>query len=243
MPRLTPETVIEGTVRILDVVLPRYRRTPGAISDQRRYSKYRRALERMLTDLRAAARSESLALDLAEIAAGYEASSSDPRAVIRNLDGVTVALRSLQPVDGASVATRQRRRTEILLSAYLECLALAAQGRAIATIEPVSYEETVRLSRSMTRTFDLGIERAADLGLDALLPSLRETRAAIVRDLVERGRPLARVSTYETAVPLPAVVLAHLLYQDAARADDLRAMNPTHEHPAFMPTAGQAFSR
>lgn len=243
MARLTPEPVIAGSVAILGAVLPLFRRTPGGIGDQRRYSRYRRVLERLIGDLRMAARSETLALDLAEIASGYEAASSDPRAVILNLDRAVVALRALQPASGSAAAVRQRRRVEILLSAYIECLCVAAQARAITVIEPQSYEETQRLSGQMTRTFDLAIERAADLGLDALLPALRETRAALVRDLIERGRPLARVTSFTTAVPLPAVVIAHMLYQDAGRADDLRAMNPGHEHPAFMPIAGQALSR
>lgn len=243
MARPTPEPVIAGTVAILEAVLPLLRRTPGGIADHDRYSRYRRILDRIAADGRAAARSATLAIDLAEILAGYEACSTDPRAVIRNLDRVTVALRAYQPDADSAIAARQRRRVEILLGTYLECLAVAAQARAVSVLEPQSYEETQTLSAALTRTFDLAIERAADQGLDALLPALRETRGCLVRDLVARGRPLARVVSYRTAVALPAVVVAHMLYQDAGRADDLRAMNPQHDHPAFMPLDGRALSR
>ena len=63
-----------------------------------------------------------------------------------------------------------------------------------------------------------------------------------MRDLTERGRPLPRYVTFETGLPLPAVVLAHRLYQDAGRADELAAENDA-AHPAFMPTAGRALSQ
>jgi len=88
-----------------------------------------------------------------------------------------------------------------------------------------------------------GIERASDRDDVEVIRALRDAQSWLVRDLIERGRPLARMVDYGTAVPLPAVVLAHMLYQDAGRADELRGENPQHDHPAFMPMSGRALTR
>jgi prophage DNA circulation protein len=45
---------------------------------------------------------------------------------------------------------------------------------------------------------------------------------------------LARLGTYTPLTVLPALVLAHRIYQDATRADELVARNGI-SHPAFMP--------
>jgi prophage DNA circulation protein len=49
------------------------------------------------------------------------------------------------------------------------------------------------------------------------------------------------MTSYQFAVPLPSLVIAHRLYQDASRADQIRAENKV-VHPAFCPPLGVALS-
>lgn len=70
----------------------------------------------------------------------------------------------------------------------------------------------------------------------AVLRALMQVRAAISRDVQERAELLRSASTYTPAAVLPSVVLAHRVYQDATRADELVLRNGVR-HPAFVPAA------
>jgi len=243
MRRSLPDYVLDATARILTAILPLFERTPGPIADATLFSSYRRTVSRLKADTRAAARSLKLAEDVAGIAAGYRMAAVDMRAVIKGLERVVVAAR-VQPLTEARSGTlaRQRENEKALLLLF-ECLALAEAGNAISALAPRSYDEAASLRQRLGRAFDVSIERASDFGALDLMRPLRETQAALTRDMIERGRPLARLVTYETAVPLPSEVLAHRFYQDPSRAEELRAENGATDHPAFMPMHGRAYSR
>lgn len=239
----TPDYLLWSADRVLKAVLPLYRRTPGRVADTDVYARYRRTLERLVADTRAAARSTTLAADLAQIAEGYRLASDDARQVIAGLERVVVATRAHQYVSPDTPLLELQLQHELVLTGLIETLCLAEIAQALVQVDLSSYDEALRLRRRLSRTFDVAIERAAERGDVEALRALREAHAWLVRDLVERGRPLARVVSYETAVPLPSVVLAHMLYQDAGRALELRDENARHDHPGFMPMKGRALSR
>lgn len=64
--------------------------------------------------------------------------------------------------------------------------------------------------------------------------TLSALRAAVVRDVAARSEFLLSRSTYTPLAVLPALVLAHRVYQDASRADELADRNAV-PHPAFVP--------
>lgn len=66
--------------------------------------------------------------------------------------------------------------------------------------------------------------------------ALGQLRAAMARDVAARAELLRETSSYTPAAVLPAVVLAHRVYQDATRSDELVARNAVR-HPAFVPAA------
>lgn len=238
----TPDYILTSTERVLGDVLPLFRRTPGTVADVAVYARYRKKVDTLLGDTRAAARSTTLVADFAAITSGYRQAASDMAAVIDGLERVVVKVRLFQPVEATRGVLALQRQHELAMTTLLEVLALAEIANAVAIYEPPSYDVALRLRQRLSRLFDAGIERASDRQQTDVLLALREAHASLVRDLIERGRPLARITRYETGIPLPAVVLAHELYQDAGRADELRAENPT-DHPAFMPMAGKAHSR
>jgi prophage DNA circulation protein len=243
MRRPTPDYVLAGVARLLGLVLPLFSRTPGPVADAALYAGYRRRLAELAGDVRAAARSETLAQDLAEIVDAYRAASASPEAVIVGLEAVVVAVRGFQPVAAANRVRARQRAVEMRIAGLVEGLAVAAAVRAVADVVVTSYDQAERLRLRMRRLVDLAVERAADAEETLVVRALRDAGGWVARDLIERGRPLARIVTYTTGTPLPAVTLAHKLYQDAGRADELVAANPAHDHPAFMPMRGRALSR
>lgn len=238
-----PDYVLDATARILTAMMPLFERAPGPVADPARFSAYRRQVADLKGDTRAAARSGTLAEDIAAIAAGYRIASADQRAVIRGLDRVVVTARAQRLTEPRGNTLARQRANEQTLLLFFEAMALAEIANAVSAIAPRSYDEALAFRQRLGRAFDVTIDRASDIGAFALMRPLRETQAALTRDLIERGRPLARLVSYETGVPLPAVVLGHRFYQDASRADELFAENGATDHPSFMPMSGKAYSR
>jgi len=73
---------------------------------------------------------------------------------------------------------------------------------------------------------------------DDLYRALDGLRAAVNDDLTLRGGQLPRITYYTPLTTLPALVIAHRLYGDASRADEIVARNNIR-HPGFVP-GGQA---
>lgn len=241
--RPTPDFVLAASARILSALLPLLARRSGDIADVAAWAVARSLNVRLLADTRAAARSPTLAADIAALITAYRVTAADQRAVIAGLDRVVTAARSWQPVAATSIAMSRQRDNEIALTGLFEWSSIAAQAEAVAAVAIVSHDEAMRYRRSLGRSLDVAIERASDRGLSDVMRALRLVQGQIARDLIERGRPLARMVGYETAIELPAVVLAHKLYQDAGRADELMAENAGWSHPSFMPRTGRGLSR
>jgi len=237
-----PDWILNSTVAILDAVLPCFRRPPGAAADQQIEAAWRQVHARMAGDVRAAARAATLADDLAEIIDGYHRAAADPRQAIAGLQKVVRELRAYHVGDATSSASSQQQRiNELALLTMIECLALAAMARALVRVELASHGEAKKLREQFVRDFDTAIDRASDAGWISTIRELRGLLAIVVRDLTERGRPLARVVTYATPMNMPAVVLAHALYYDAGREGEVINQNDP-PHPTFMPITGQALS-
>ena len=107
-------------------------------------------------------------------------------------------------------------------------------ARASAAYQPTSYDDAQALRALLCGELDAEILRAGNAGEDRAYAAFRALRVAVARDLDARGDPLPRLRRVEVALPQPAAALAHALYGDAGRADELvaRADPP---HPLFMP--------
>jgi prophage DNA circulation protein len=65
--------------------------------------------------------------------------------------------------------------------------------------------------------------------------------AALNGFLTSTARPLPMMLKFIFAKSMASIVMAHRLYADASRADELRVENKT-VHPAFMRMTGRALS-
>jgi prophage DNA circulation protein len=120
--------------------------------------------------------------------------------------------------------------------------ALACECRIVGDTDFVSRDQVDACRQTLMDAFEATIDKAADAFDQVTVQALIGLRAAVVRDLTARARPLPQMINYVTAVRMPALWLAQRLYADAARALDLIAENGA-VHPLFMPAAGRALSR
>jgi Mu-like prophage DNA circulation protein len=85
---------------------------------------------------------------------------------------------------------------------------------------------------------------AREVAQDATSALLRRSalRQAVVSALTTTGATLPALQAFSFRAPMPALVMASRLYQDAGRTDELiQQADPIH--PAFMPTAVKALAR
>lgn len=120
-------------------------------------------------------------------------------------------------------------------------LALATAALIIAATKFVSREDVDRVKQTINAAFDAIEEEIADQ-MDAMTwRALVKVRAAIVMHLYETARPLPRILNFNFNLPMPTLVMAHKLYADAGRADELRNENKV-VHPGFCRPFGRALS-
>jgi prophage DNA circulation protein len=137
---------------------------------------------------------------------------------------------------GTAMATMQSAAGDLFRRA-----AVVALARAAAAYQPVSADDAAGIRTIVCDALDAEITVAGNQGEDATFNALRAVRAAVIKDLTTRGAGLASIETVSTNLPVPAPVLAHRLYQDPARADEL-VMQANPVHPAFMPISFKALS-
>jgi prophage DNA circulation protein len=68
---------------------------------------------------------------------------------------------------------------------------------------------------------------------DSMFAPLRDLRSQLAKDFRDRA-PVTRLTTITLQSGIPAAVLAHRLYGDATRADEIVARNKL-SHPLFVP--------
>lgn len=159
----------------------------------------------------------------------------DARASVSVL-GALGSLGAGEPHLPASTATRRREAdNRDALVAYLRADAAIERAHAVAEMEFSDYQEAIAVRDSVVAQIDVVADATPD---DNLFNALTAVRSAVVRDIAARGADLARLATVTPDSTLPALVLAHRLYQDATRDAEILTRNPI-VHPGFVP-AGSA---
>jgi prophage DNA circulation protein len=118
---------------------------------------------------------------------------------------------------------------------------LATESSIIAGMTFVSRQDVDAIKAQMHQPFFDAQEIAADDMDQATFSALIHLNGAMVNHLVATARPLPRMVNFQFFEPLPSLVMAYKLYDDASRCDELRAENKV-VHPAFCPPTGQALS-
>jgi prophage DNA circulation protein len=120
-------------------------------------------------------------------------------------------------------------------------LCLAAQSRIVAGMTFVSRQDVTAIKQQLYQPFRDAEEIAADSMDQMTFQALITLHGAVTNHLVATARPLPRMVSFRFHEPLPTLVMAYKLYDDASRCDELRQENKL-VHPAFAPMTGLALS-
>lgn len=118
--------------------------------------------------------------------------------------------------------------------------ALARRGALIdaARLSPDAafdtFGEATRFRDALTGAIDAEAISAGEARDDASYLALSALSAAVAADITARAADLSRVVEILPAVTAPVQVIAHRLYGDAGRADEVRNLNNI-AHPGFVP--------
>lgn len=153
---------------------------------------------------------------------------------------------------GMAFDTMERLRLAIaaLPAPDARCAFLRARSLALCCIQEsritaattfVSRNEVDRVMGLLAAAFAAAQQDAADVGDATGYRALVGQRAAAVRDLTDRSRPLPKLVSYTFARVRSSLTLGQRIFGDAGRADELVAENGA-VHPLFMPRAGRTLS-
>lgn len=134
------------------------------------------------------------------------------------------------PSAPTSTATRRRQSdNQSAIAGLVSSAAVIESARLSSALAYGSHDEAVAVRDDLAERIDV----VASSSTDDVYQALSEMRVAVVRDLTARGGSLARITRYEPVVSLPAVVIAHQVYGDASRAQDIVDRNRVR-HPGFV---------
>ncbi len=151
---------------------------------------------------------------------------------------------TLQQIDVVRVMLEQEAPTTLggmLVQNAGIRLCLATEARIIAGMTFVSRQDVDAIRQQMYQPFFDAQEIAADDMDQATFQALIRLNGAMVNHLVATARPLPRMLNFQFFEPLPSLVIAYKLYDDASRCDELVEENKV-VHPAFCPPTGKALS-
>jgi prophage DNA circulation protein len=151
------------------------------------------------------------------------------------LDGLEVLTHVTFPAPAATgtPARAQEAENAVCLAALTHQAAAAALPVPVSTIALAVYTDLVDVRTRVVALCD----RLEEQATDAVYEALAAVRAEAIAELAVRGATLAPLRPYTTAFPRPSLTLAHRLYQDASRADELVARTGA-VHPGFLPQSG-----
>jgi prophage DNA circulation protein len=120
-------------------------------------------------------------------------------------------------------------------------LALVTEARLIVAMTFRSRTDVESVRNTVNSGFAAAAESMADQ-MDAMTyRAVVALHAAVSFFLVETARPLPQMLNYRFAQPMTTLGIAHRLYADATRADEIRDENRII-HPLFCPMTGRALS-
>ncbi|MDO9711047.1 hypothetical protein [Paracraurococcus lichenis] len=188
---------------------------------------------------------EDIAASVQDLTETLRLAAADPADQIRLLINLAqyglTANQTQGPIVSASPTAKAKHTAITATSALCRRAALASLATAVSLYTPVSSSEAQDMLHRLLPLYDREIQIAGDLGDDTAYSALRDLRTAVSNDLQSRAINLPEVIAITRAAPLPSLVIAYSLYEDADRAEEL-AQRVDTPHPLMMPTTFSALS-
>ena len=143
-------------------------------------------------------------------------------------------------VQGLQTATRSGVAGVVVDTVVLQ--ALACQCRIVADMTFSSRGQVDSVRAALDAGFESSLTKASNDFDQVTVRALVSLRAAVMRDLTVRARPLPKMISYTFPQRRPALAIAQRLYADGDRYLEVIQENAA-VHPLFMPASGRALSR
>lgn len=124
----------------------------------------------------------------------------------------------------------QQSENQAALQNLVQRAAIVEATRTSSAIEFESYDDAIAIRNELADKLDGEMETAED----DVYTALADLRVAMIKDIATRGADLARISQHVPSKTLPALVIAHYLYDNPERAEEIIVRNRIR-HPGFVP--------
>jgi len=135
-------------------------------------------------------------------------------------------------------ARRAVRVSQAAMCALIAQVAAVEACRAASQASPPTRDDALALATALADMLDGRMESVSPVTgqplPDTLYQATAALRAAVVVDMRERAAMLPRIRRVDSQAVLPALVLAHRIHGDAARAGEIIDRNGVR-HPGFVP--------
>lgn len=175
-----------------------------------------------------------LAANLFGRVSGVRAVASQPAHAFRALSTLSDFKGAGSPIPAVTPARVQQAKNQAAITGLVRRAALIEAARASSAMEFASYDEAIATRDTLAERMDSEAASAPD----TVYSTLTDLRVAVIKDITARGADLSRIVRFTPRGTLPALVVAHQIYGDAARADEIVARNRIR-HPGFL-RGGQA---
>lgn len=144
---------------------------------------------------------------------------------------------SSQALPTNTAIRKQQARSQQALHNLVRRAAIAEAAKATAAMTFATSNEAATATNSLIAAIDVQMESGDVVSGapidDATYFRLADLRAALYADLRERMVQLPKLRTHTPSATLPALVIAHQLYGDASRAEEIVSRNRI-SHPGFV---------
>lgn len=154
------------------------------------------------------------------------AAASSSMSTYRNLSGFGD---DLLPAPSSTPSRIQQAKNQSAIVNLVRRVSLVEATRQSSEQEYDSQQEAMAMRDELADDLDSEMLTADD---DTYI-ALQDLRSSMVRDLTDRAAKLKQVRNYTPNATLPALVIAHSLYQNALRDQDIVARNNIG-HPGFV---------
>ena len=138
-----------------------------------------------------------------------------------------------------NTSSRQTQANNVqALHLLVQRAAVAEAARMSSQIDFAARDDALAAMDKVLDAIDAQIEATNNVTgepiTDAVYQALIDMRTAVANDLRSRGAKLAQLTAYTPETTLPALVIAHQVYGDASRDEEIITRNNIR-HPGFVP--------
>jgi prophage DNA circulation protein len=155
----------------------------------------------------------------------------DPGRGVKAYRGLTGYGATLPAISQTTAQRKIQSANQTALLGLIRRSALIEEARTTRLRSFPSYNEAAAVREDLADRLDAEMETAPD----NVYLALQGLRSATVKDITARSADLSRVIQYTPKATLPALVVAHQIYGDATKADELITRNRSIRHPGFVP--------